>query len=533
MQTARPQLNGTQFYDALAVMVTQALSGIIVVEHTPVIRKFIFQKGYCLAASSTDSEELPGSFLHHQQNLTQEQYRRYMLQATQPNVRQWDLATVELKWSSHQLLEAKKKHLFYVLGRLPLEKKHQLNFIDQPFPTSVPLITSAFSMLLFKSADWSTEGASHRLPFLYAAQDTPLSWLTNEHAKNLPNEAKQVATLIQEHGTWFKVREHSALHEKRLHTWMLFFTAMGMIQTREEQAQTPAQTDQKGLTYSTQQNQNIETFQTLLAQNKIMDAIDFAHQSFQQDASQHRLSILLIETIFRHDLVQQTDYQKMAFSVLESNMKHFASQYESFFLLGKLCLMLGQPVHGLKALARALQLRPDLGSLRDFIVHHTGSVGPKIVMETLSKHMNGMTHYALLGVDQNASAREITLAYRQCCKHFHPDRYYRLNNKHTSKQAKDVFKKMVSAHRVLKNVQKRQKYDLSLSPDTEAQDQQPAAISPAAKAFYELGILKMREKDYESAIFQFRLASQLEPNHRHIQDQLALAMTKQQEKERV
>lgn len=92
---------------------------------------------------------------------------------------------------------------------------------------------------------------------------------------------------------------------------------------------------------------------------------------------------------------------------------------------------------------------------------------------------------------------------------------------------------MAAAHRILKHHQRREKYDLEISPDTSNQANQGAPMAAAAKPFYELGILKMREKDFESAIFQFRMACQLDPNNHPIQDQLTLATAKQQEKERV
>ena len=62
-----------------------------------------------------------------------------------------------------------------------------------------------------------------------------------------------------------------------------------------------------------------------------------------------------------------------------------------------------------------------------------------------------MTHYDLLGVSSNASAKELKIAYLKMAKKYHPDVYDGVN--------KDHFKKVNEAYSVLKNAQKRSAYD--------------------------------------------------------------------------
>ena len=61
------------------------------------------------------------------------------------------------------------------------------------------------------------------------------------------------------------------------------------------------------------------------------------------------------------------------------------------------------------------------------------------------------TYYSLLGVQTNASDKELKVAYLKAAKKYHPDVYHGVN--------KDHFKKINEAFTVLKNPQKRSEYD--------------------------------------------------------------------------
>jgi curved DNA-binding protein len=62
-------------------------------------------------------------------------------------------------------------------------------------------------------------------------------------------------------------------------------------------------------------------------------------------------------------------------------------------------------------------------------------------------------YYRILGVDRNASEKDIKRAYRQLARQFHPD----VNP--GDKQAEDQFKKINEAYEVLSDKEKRAKYD--------------------------------------------------------------------------
>lgn len=62
-------------------------------------------------------------------------------------------------------------------------------------------------------------------------------------------------------------------------------------------------------------------------------------------------------------------------------------------------------------------------------------------------------HYATLGVDENATAKEIKTAYRKLAQQYHPDR------NEGDKAAEDRFKEVQSAYEVLGDEDKRKAYD--------------------------------------------------------------------------
>ena len=67
--------------------------------------------------------------------------------------------------------------------------------------------------------------------------------------------------------------------------------------------------------------------------------------------------------------------------------------------------------------------------------------------------MPGKDYYSILGINRNASEREIKQAYRKLARKHHPD----VNP--GNKEAEAKFKEVNEAHEVLSNKEKRQKYD--------------------------------------------------------------------------
>jgi curved DNA-binding protein len=67
--------------------------------------------------------------------------------------------------------------------------------------------------------------------------------------------------------------------------------------------------------------------------------------------------------------------------------------------------------------------------------------------------MSGADYYKILGVDRNASDRQIKKAYRKLAMKYHPDRTK------GDKSAEEMFKKISEAYAVLSDKEKRKQYD--------------------------------------------------------------------------
>jgi DnaJ-class molecular chaperone len=61
--------------------------------------------------------------------------------------------------------------------------------------------------------------------------------------------------------------------------------------------------------------------------------------------------------------------------------------------------------------------------------------------------------YTVLGLDRNASEKEIKSAYRKLAKKYHPD----LNQ--GNRQAEEKFKEVTEAYEILSDKEKRNQYD--------------------------------------------------------------------------
>ncbi|MEW5737414.1 MAG: DnaJ domain-containing protein [Myxococcota bacterium] len=161
-------------------------------------------------------------------------------------------------------------------------------------------------------------------------------------------------------------------------------------------------------------------------------------------------------------------------------------------------------------------------------------------------------HYEILGLTAGASPEEATNAFREASKKFHPDRYFGKNLGSYKARLEKIFKRLVEAHTVLTDLQKRQAW-LEANPliraavrassgsgifkvhrdksDEEkrrdAERQQRLArhpyLSKATRVFDQLG--KAREAigkgEYSQAFTYLNQASQFDPNNAEVKSLLA------------
>jgi len=75
-------------------------------------------------------------------------------------------------------------------------------------------------------------------------------------------------------------------------------------------------------------------------------------------------------------------------------------------------------------------------------------------------------YYAILGVDRNAGKEDVSRAYRKLARKYHPD----LNK---APEAEEKFKEVSEAYEVLKDPEKRRRYDQLGARWQEGQNYQP------------------------------------------------------------
>ncbi len=122
-------------------------------------------------------------------------------------------------------------------------------------------------------------------------------------------------------------------------------------------------------------------------------------------------------------------------------------------------------------------------------------------------------YYLILGVSQNASGKEIKLAFRRLARQYHPD----LNP--NDPVSAERFKQISQAYEVLSDTSKRRRYDRhiplqqprSRASSTQYNSSRATATPKTAQDFYNRGMLRSQTKEYRQAIDDYSQAIKLNP----------------------
>lgn len=119
-------------------------------------------------------------------------------------------------------------------------------------------------------------------------------------------------------------------------------------------------------------------------------------------------------------------------------------------------------------------------------------------------------YYLILGVAQNASPKEIKLAFRRLARQYHPD----LNP--NDSVAAEKFKQISHAYDVLSDTTKRLRYDRNIprpQPAAPRKNQQSSSSNnpKTPQDYYDRGLLRTQAKDYLQAINDYSQAIKLNP----------------------
>ena len=121
-------------------------------------------------------------------------------------------------------------------------------------------------------------------------------------------------------------------------------------------------------------------------------------------------------------------------------------------------------------------------------------------------------YYLILGVYQNASLKEIKLAFRRLARQYHPD----LNP--DDPVAAEKFKQISQAYDILSDTVKRRRYDRDIplqQPQASTRTTTTYTTSKTrpqtASEYYDRGLEKSQNKEYRQAIADYSKAIELEP----------------------
>ncbi|MEZ4705124.1 MAG: DnaJ domain-containing protein [Bdellovibrionota bacterium] len=210
------------------------LNGILKIDNGNCVRQILFRDGNALILSSNAKMELPGSFLFQKQLLSTKQYEQYLLQAADPNIRQWDLALMNLKLSPQEVVEKKLQLAELILKNISREHHAKLVFAPQNFPPTVPVLFDRKTFLEKVVQEFTQEKIFHANPKL-KDESTKLSIKWNEKEFAFTQNQISIAAVLAHNSTVKEVFEASFLDKMEIYHTLILFEMMGLLIIESEE----------------------------------------------------------------------------------------------------------------------------------------------------------------------------------------------------------------------------------------------------------------------------------------------------------
>ena len=86
----------------------------------------------------------------------------------------------------------------------------------------------------------------------------------------------------------------------------------------------------------------------------------------------------------------------------------------------------------------------------------------KLELIVVSRQLDDVDHYQLLGVEPDVEHRDLRKAYFRMSKRYHPDRFYQKILGDFESMVESIFQRVTQAYQTLNNDRKRQEYDATL-----------------------------------------------------------------------
>ena len=146
--------------------------------------------------------------------------------------------------------------------------------------------------------------------------------------------------------------------------------------------------------------------------------------------------------------------------------------------------------------------------------------------------LDQVDYYRVLGISSASGPDQVREAYYMLASRLHPDIHGEEIAGEFRTKLTAVFSRVVEAYKVLSDVDKRRAYDAALAggdlrmrAGVRARPKAPEEQIKDAKArrFYQLGLSALGDKNFNSALTNFRLALSMEPDSQIIKGKIAEA----------
>jgi tetratricopeptide (TPR) repeat protein len=151
-----------------------------------------------------------------------------------------------------------------------------------------------------------------------------------------------------------------------------------------------------------------------------------------------------------------------------------------------------------------------------------GEPSLRAAIREMAQKLDRITHFEALGVSQNASADEVSVAFMRAARQFHPDRLSSVGLQDLQPVAERILARINEAAMVLGNATRRAEYVASLAMGPQAVEASLPTVLEAENSFLK-GEVFLKKGDHGKAIECFTMATQGSPSEPQYRAYLAWA----------
>ncbi len=155
----------------------------------------------------------------------------------------------------------------------------------------------------------------------------------------------------------------------------------------------------------------------------------------------------------------------------------------------------------------------------------------RLIVDELHAGLATVPYHVFLGVTERADGDDLRTAFHARAQLLHPDQFFELEDTELKQRIYDVYKRVTEAYRVLGDPEARRHYELQRQAGGVRLDKtsrnvptfkrpEDAVTHPAAKKYFALAVEAERRGDKKGALFNFKLALQMEPANQVLKERI-------------